>query len=133
MAIALKNNHKTINKNISHLTKLENILLSKLKASDLDFICNSINAPHIPGLISISFKNILGETLLHRLDLKGILVSTGSACNSKKTEISHVIKELNIPLEYAKGTIRISLGKENTEDDIYYIANSLENIIKSLI
>ncbi len=51
---------------------------------------------------------------MHILDLKGIAVSTGAACNSKDTEISHVLKAMNLPVELAKGTLRISFGKNNT-------------------
>ena len=70
-----------------------------------------------------------GESILHRLDLKGIYVSTGSACNSKNNQISHVLKAINLPLDFAKGTIRISLGKYNTLEDIKYIAETLSNIV----
>ena len=67
--------------------------------------------------------------LLHRLDLKGICVSTGSACDSKNTQISHVLKAINVPEEYALGTIRISLGKDNTDQDVIDIANAIKSIL----
>lgn len=68
--------------------------------------------------------------LLHRLDLKKICVSTGSACDSVNTQLSHVIKAIGVPEKYAKGTIRISLGKENTEDVVRTIADSIIAILK---
>ena len=55
---------------------------------------------------------------MHRLDLKGICVSTGSACDSKETQISHVLKAIGLEEMLAKGTIRISLSKYNTEQDV---------------
>ena len=67
--------------------------------------------------------------LLHRLDLKGICVSTGSACDSQNTQISHVLKAINLSEEYALGTIRISLGKDNSEYDIYQIVDAIESIV----
>ena len=67
--------------------------------------------------------------ILHRLDLMGICISTGSACDSKNTQVSHVIKAIGVPEEYAKGTIRISLGKENTEEDIRKIIDALGTIL----
>ena len=67
---------------------------------------------------------------MHRLDLKGICVSTGSACDSKKTQISHVLKSMGLPIDYAKGTIRISLCKYNTMEEAKEIANSIIEIIK---
>ena len=70
-------------------------------------------------------KNCESETLLHRLDLKNICVATGSACNSKQTEISHVLKALKVPKDYILGTIRITFGKENSCDDAKTIGNHL--------
>jgi cysteine desulfurase len=67
--------------------------------------------------------------LLHRLDLRGISVSTGSACDSQNTKISHVLQAINLSEDIAKGTIRISLGKLNKEEDATYIADSLINIL----
>lgn len=131
MSTALKNNCNKLKENTRHILMLEEVLLRKLKESDLDFICNT-NVNHIPGNISLSFKGISGETLMHRLDLKGIMVSTGSACDSAKNQTSHVIKALGVPEDYAYGTIRISLGKENTEDEIEEIFIAINEIVKSL-
>jgi cysteine desulfurase len=132
LATALKNNCTKLQENIKHIVMLEETLLNKLHATNLDFICNSYGS-HVPGNINLSFKGISGETLMHRLDLKGIMVSTGSACDSTKNQISHVIKALGIPDEYALGTIRISLGKENTLDDIDAICLAIEEIVPSLV
>ncbi|WP_164173958.1 aminotransferase class V-fold PLP-dependent enzyme, partial [Ruminococcus flavefaciens] len=79
--------------------------------------------------ISLSFQNSNGEMLLHRMDLKGICVSTGSACNGNSDEISHVLQAIHLSDEYAKGTIRISLGKHNTESEILKITESLKQIL----
>ena len=67
--------------------------------------------------------------LLHRLDLKGICISTGSACDSVNTQISHVIKAINVPAEYAEGTIRVTFGADNTEDEAVQIARELIKIL----
>lgn len=129
MAIALKNNCNALNENIFHLRKLEKILLEELKRRHIDFICNGAE-DRIPGNMSLSFKGTQGEMLLHRLDLQGICVSTGSACDSQNTQISHVLKAIKLCEDYAVGTIRISLGKDNSEDDIYQIVNAIEDILK---
>lgn len=131
MSTALKNNCNKLKENTKHILMLEEVLLRKLKNGNLDFICNT-TVNHIPGNISLSFKGISGETLMHRLDLKGIMISTGSACDSVKNQISHVIKALGVPKDYAYGTIRISLGKENTENEIDEICNAIKEIVKSL-
>ncbi len=68
--------------------------------------------------------------LLHRLDLMGIMVSTGSACDSKNTKITHVLRALELDKKYASGTIRISLSKDNTKEEAEKIADTLFNKLK---
>ena len=129
MAVALDKNCKKIRDHSEYLLSLERILLGELHKGKLDFIRNgAIN--HIPGNVSLSFKDSDGEMLLHRLDLKGICVSTGSACNSKETQISHVLQAMRVPVNYARGTIRISLGKDNTQEEVETIATELKKILK---
>ena len=67
---------------------------------------------------------------MHMLDLKGICVSTGSACDSVNQQVSHVIKAIKVPDEYNKGTIRVTFGKENSKQDVLDIANALIKILK---
>lgn len=67
--------------------------------------------------------------ILHRLDLAGICISTGAACDTVNTQISHVLQAIKLDELYAKGTIRISFGKYNTEDDVRYIADKLIKIV----
>ena len=62
--------------------------------------------------------------------MRGICISTGAACDNVNTQISHVIKAIAVPEEFAEGTIRISLGKDNTEEDVCYIAHTLIDILK---
>ena len=128
MAVALKKSCDLIERNRVHLLSLEAQLLSRLKESGLDFVRNGAEN-HIPGNISLSFIGAEGEAILHRLDLMGICVSTGSACNSKSTEISHVLRAIGLQEEYALGTIRISLGSENTTEDVASIAAALYKIL----
>nr|WP_317353848.1 aminotransferase class V-fold PLP-dependent enzyme [uncultured Agathobacter sp.] len=128
MSIAIENNVKQIEKNTKKLIALEEKLLKRLDDAGIDYIRNG-SRTHIPGNMSLSFANCEGEVLLHRLDLKGICVSTGSACDSKNTQISHVIKAIGVPEKYAEGTIRISLGKWNTEQEVDNIADTLIEIV----
>lgn len=128
MAQALKINCETIEKNQQKVLRLEKKLLEKLKALGVQFTRNG-ESPTLPGLLSLSFPGQDGETILHRMDLKGISISTGSACNSQKTAISHVLQAIRLDDEYAEGTIRVSLGKYNTEDDVNCIAISLKDIL----
>ena len=128
MSTALKISCDAIADRTKHLLQLEQHLLHRLYLFGLDFRRNG-STEHIPGNVSLSFKNVEGETLLHRLDLMGISVSTGSACNAKSNELSHVLKAIGVPKEYAFGTIRISLGYENTFDEVEIIAASLKKIL----
>lgn len=127
MAAALKSNLAMLSENKAHILKLEDRLLSEL--SGFDFIRNG-SENHIPGNISLSFRNCDGEALLHRLDLSGICVSTGSACDSVNTQVSHVLKAIGLDESYAKGTIRISLGKDNTEEELLAIVSALKKIMQ---
>ena len=119
MAVALKKNCDHLADNIRHIENIESSLMEKLSSSGLDFVRNG-DQYHIPGNISLSFKNANGEALLHRLDLKGICVSTGAACDNIDTQTSHVLNAIGLKQEYAQGTIRVSLGinNNNTETDV---------------
>lgn len=127
MAAALKKNIANFEKNIKHVKVLENLLIDRLNQSGIDYIRNGIN--QLPGNISLSFAGVEGEMLLHRLDLQKICVSAGSACDSVNTQISHVIKAIGVSERYAAGTIRISLGKDNTEEEVIKIVEALKKII----
>lgn len=127
MAIALQENVDQLDKNTCHLHCLEEVFFDKLGETSSRIKRNGIN--QLPGLLSLSIEGFDGEALLHRLDLMGISISTGSACDSKNTQISHVLKAINIPYDQAKSTIRISLGKYNSIEDVTYIAECLTKII----
>ncbi|MCR4611448.1 MAG: cysteine desulfurase [Lachnospiraceae bacterium] len=129
MACALKNNCCNLAENSRHLYTLEKVVIEKLKNSGLGFIRNGSDA-HVPGCINLSFAEAEGEMILHRMDIKKICISTGSACDSVNTQISHVIKAIDVPDRYAEGTIRISLGKYNTESEAEEIAAALIEILK---
>ena len=128
MAAALKKSCSDMEMNTKRLLSLEQVFLDLLNSAGIDFIRNG-SENHIPGNVSVSFKGQSGEMLLHRLDLIGICVSTGSACDSKETQISHVLRAIGLDESYAKGTIRVSFGKDNTVEDAEKIARSLISII----
>ena len=86
----------------------------------------------LPGNINCSFSGIEGETMALLMDLAGICVSTGSACTSGSGEPSHVLTALGLPRREAYGAIRISLGEENTEQEVDYIASTIETTVATL-
>ena len=128
MAAALKTNSDSLDKNQLHILKLEKQLLARLDESGVVYRCNCVESK-LPGLLSLSFPDKDGEAILHRMDLMGISISTGSACDSVNAEISHVLKAIHLAENYAKGTIRISLGKNNTQEDVENIVASLVKIV----
>lgn len=124
MATALNESCENIKSNEEYLNTLSRNFMSLLNESNVDFIING-SSNRIPGNISLSIAGISGEGLLHYLDLYGIEIATGSACNSKDRNISHVITSINIPPKYVDGTIRISFGRENTIDDIVLLSDKI--------
>lgn len=128
MAVALKKNCDALEENAKHILSMENKLLEKLDLAGIAYLRNGRGAT-LPGLISLSFAGKDGEAILHRMDLMGISLSTGSACDSANTEISHVLRAINLDEPLARGTIRISLGKNNTENDIDQIAAAMIKIL----
>lgn len=124
MAVALRANCNVLYKNECHLRALENTLIDNLQVAEVPFVRNG-GSNTLPGLLSLSFPGQSGESILHRLDLMGISISTGSACDSKNTEVSHVLKAIRLDEGLALGTIRISLGKNNTAEEAHKIAEAL--------
>ena len=80
-------------------------------------------------MLSLSFPGAEGEALLHRMDLMGIAISTGSACDRQSTQISHVLQAIGLREDLARGTVRISLSRENTEEEVKRIAECLGNVL----
>lgn len=86
----------------------------------------------LPGTLNVSFLYIEGESILFRLEGLGIAVSTGSACSSGSLEPSHVLIAMGLPHEVAHGSIRFSLGRESTDEDVEYLLEHLPGVIQDL-
>jgi cysteine desulfurase len=86
----------------------------------------------LPGTLNISFEYVEGESLILRLDMEGICVSTGSACTSGSMEPSHVLAALGIQPQLAQGTVRFSLGRDNTEAEIGEVIDKVPKIIEQM-
>ena len=128
MAVALQEHIEHLAQETDYLKALSSRLIDQLKAKGLDF---HINGSQIrsPGSLSLSFKGADGEMLLHRLDLMGTAVATGSACDSKDAVLSHVIQAIAVPPDYAYGTIRVTFGMDNTPEQIDRIAHQISTIL----
>lgn len=108
--------------------KLENGIVSKVPEA----IINGDTANRMPGTTNISFKNVEGEAILLMLDRLGICASSGSACASGSLEPSHVLRAMGVPFNYAHGSIRLSLSRYTTEDDICYVIDKFPDVIETL-
>jgi cysteine desulfurase len=97
-----------------------------------DIVFNGNREQRLSHVSNISFRFIEGEGLLIHLDLQGVAVSTGSACSSGTLEPSPVIRALGRDEELARGAIRFSFGKDNTEEDVNYVMEVLPRAVESL-
>jgi len=86
----------------------------------------------LPNNVNFSFAYIEGESLIIQLDMKGIAASTGSACSSESLEPSHVLLAIGLKHEEAHGSLRLTLGKYNTKEDVDYVLEVLPGIVKKL-
>ncbi len=93
---------------------------------------NGASAPRVPNTSSLSFESVDGESIVFSLDLSGIYVSTGSACSTGDPEPSHVLLAMGLAPKEAQGSIRISLGKDNREEDIETIVQALATTVNRL-
>ncbi len=93
---------------------------------------NGHSVKRLPGNANFSFQYIEGESLLLNLDMKGIAGSSGSACTSGSLDPSHVLLAIGLPHEIAHGSLRLSLGAVNTEEDIDYVLEVLPEIVERL-
>jgi cysteine desulfurase len=132
MAYALRNNLDHLAENTDHLQRMEELLKTRLSAAIPSGRFNGHPDKHLPGLVNFSLPGISGESLVHLLDLKGIFVSTGAACNSKDNVVSHVLQAIKIPPRYSSGTLRISLSKDNTAADALAIAETVLRFVSKL-
>ena len=93
---------------------------------------NSAGAQRVPNTSNVTFDGIEGEGFVIAMDLKGISVSTGSACSSGAIEPSHVLTAMGLGGEAARGSIRFSLGKQNTEEEVEYVLAQIPEVVEKL-
>lgn len=121
---------------MNELSKRLYALAQRLRNGILQSIPNTIFTGdpdnRVPGSVSVCFEYVEGESILLMLDSYGIMGSSGSACTSGALEPSHVLLAIGVPHEIAHGSLRLTLGKDNTEADVDYVLEVLPKIIGNL-
>lgn len=131
MAIALKNNCARMDEISAHLEELTlHLRMGIERFYDNPVFLGSGIGSQLPGFTSVSFPGHPAEGRMHMLDLKGIAASTGAACDSRNTRVSHVLNAINAPNDIAHSTIRITFGSENTPADVDAILSALKQILQ---
>jgi len=132
MAAALKLAYENLDEYNRHLRRLSDRLINGVMERIPYVRLNGDREKRLPGNVNFSFRFIEGESLLLMLDMKGIQASSGSACTSGSLDPSHVLLAIGLPHEIAHGSLRITFGEKNTEEDVDYIIDCLAEIVDRL-
>ena len=132
MAKALSISSKEMSRKRRELSTLRNYFVKRVLKEIPQVFYNGHPSKRLPGNISFSIKNVNATALLVLLEEEGIFASAGSACNTGITSISHVIQAIDVPKEYAYGTIRFSMGRETTKKDIDKTISVLKHSVEVL-
>ena len=114
------------------LTALRDRLVEGVRAAVPEVKLNGHPIRRLPGTANLSFRHVESESIVLGLDLKGIGVSAGSACTSGNVEPSHVLVAMGVPLDWAMGAVRCSLGTGTTAEDIDYVIDSVKPLVAKL-
>src|SRR5438093_486364 len=114
------------------LTTLRNRLIDGVHGRVSEVRLSGHPVERLPGTASFLFRHVESESIVLGLDLKGVGVSAGSACTSGNVEPSHVLVAMGIPLDWAMGAVRCSLGRTTTAEDIDYVIECVEPLVRKL-
>ncbi len=124
--------YENIGKYNEKLTRLRDLYIAEIEKKIPYVRVNGDRKNRLPGNANISFEFIEGESLLLNLDMNGICASSGSACTSGSLAPSHVLLAIGLPHEIAHGSLRITFGEENTEEDVHFLVDTLVTIVEKL-
>jgi len=132
MGKAIELAYENLEESNAKLIKLRDRMISKI-FDRIDYVrLNGHPTNRLPGNVNVCFEFIEGESLLLSLDMEGIAASSGSACTSGSLEPSHVLLAIGLPHEIAHGSLRLSLGDFNTEEEVDYVVDKLVEIVSRL-
>ena len=124
--------YENIDEYNAKLTKLRDLYIEQIEKKIPYVKLNGDREKRLPGNANISFRFVEGESLLLNLDMNGICASSGSACTSGSLDPSHVLLAIGLPHDMAHGSLRITFGEENTEEDVEFLVNILVGIVEKL-
>ena len=124
--------YENLDEHIKHSTELRDYLIDEVTAKIPHVFVNGSREHRHPGNANITFEYIEGEAMLLFLDMKGISISTGSACSSASLSPSHVLTAIGVPVEKIHGSLRFTVGDFTTKEDIDYVVNELVEIVNKL-
>jgi cysteine desulfurase len=123
---------KELRAEVKHLTALRDRLIHELSERITQIHLNGHPSQRLPNNVNVGIEFVEGEAMAISLDLEGIAASTGSACSSHDMEPSHVLIALGVPAVLARGSLRFSLGRETTEEDVERVLEVLPRIVARL-
>jgi len=132
LATALKLGYEEVEQTSRRIANLRDRLIAGVLDRIPDVHLNGHPIQRLPNNANFSFKYIEGEAVLIQLDLMGVAASSGSACSTGAVEPSHVLRAMGVPPEEAFGSLRLTLGRENTEEDVDYVLEVLPPIVERL-
>jgi len=132
LGYAIERATQNISEHNEKISSMRDRLLDGIIETIPDVYLNGHRKERLSNNINISVRGTDGEALLLMLDLKGVCVSTGSACSSGEESASHVLSAISVPPALARGSVRLNLGNENTKEDIDYVLDVLPPIVSRL-
>lgn len=124
--------YKNLEENNKQTIELRDYFIDEIKKNIEKIQINGDLEDRLPGNINVSFKFVEADNILYELDKRGIYIATGSACTTGSIESSHVLKAIGLSDVMAHSTIRISIGKYNTREEIDYTIKCLIEIVNNL-
>ena len=118
--------------NNAHVKSLRDHFIDRVQKEIPDLRLNGHPTDRLPNNVNFSFEYVEGESILMTLDLKGIAVSSGSACTSGSLDPSHVLLAMGVPVELAHGSIRFTFGRRNTLEETDYTVEVLKETLQNL-
>ena len=130
MAEALKLSSEEREATSAHCARLRDRILQGLESQVERCQLNGHRTQRLPNNVNLSFEGVEGEPVLLGLDLAGICASSGSACSSASLEPSHVLLAIGLSAEMAQGSLRITVGRDNTDEEVDYLVETLSSLVQ---